>query len=52
MLMLRRAAGALGLVWGIAGYALILGVFEILLGVELRGVNTSLCWLSDFGQGN
>jgi uncharacterized membrane protein HdeD (DUF308 family) len=52
MLMLRPAVEALGLVWVIAGYALILGVFEIMLGVELRGVNASLCLLSDFGEGN
>jgi uncharacterized membrane protein HdeD (DUF308 family) len=41
MLILRPAVGALGLVWVIAGYALILGVFEIMLGVELRGVRTT-----------
>ncbi len=37
MLMLRPNVGAIGLVWVIAGYALILGLFEIMLGVELRG---------------
>lgn len=41
MLMVRPAMGALALVWVIAGYALILGVFEIILGVELRGVRTA-----------
>jgi uncharacterized membrane protein HdeD (DUF308 family) len=41
MLMVRPAAGALALVWVIAGYALILGVFEIILGVELRGARTA-----------
>ena len=41
MLMLRPAVGAIGLVWVIAGYALILGVFEIILGFELRGVRTA-----------
>jgi uncharacterized membrane protein HdeD (DUF308 family) len=41
MLMVRPAVGALALVWVIAGYALILGVFEIILGVELRGVRTA-----------
>ena len=41
MLMLRPAVGALGLVWVIAGYALILGVIEIMLGVELRSVHTA-----------
>lgn len=40
MLMLRPAVGALGLVWVIAGYALILGVLEIMLGFELRAVRT------------
>jgi hypothetical protein len=37
MLMVRPAVVALAVVWVIAGYALILGVFEIILGVELRG---------------
>jgi uncharacterized membrane protein HdeD (DUF308 family) len=41
MLILRPAVGVLGLVWVIAIYALILGVFEILLGVELRAVRTA-----------
>jgi uncharacterized membrane protein HdeD (DUF308 family) len=41
MLMLRPAVGALALVWVIAGYALMLGVFEIILGVELRAVRTA-----------
>jgi len=41
MLMFRPAVGALGLVWVIAGYALILGVLEIMLGMELRGVRTA-----------
>jgi len=41
MLMVRPAVGALALVWVIAGYALILGVFEIILGVELRSVRTA-----------
>jgi uncharacterized membrane protein HdeD (DUF308 family) len=41
MLMVRPAVGALALVWVIAGYALILGVFEIILGVELRGARTA-----------
>ncbi len=41
MLMVRPAVGALAVIWVIAGYALILGVFEIILGVELRGVWTA-----------
>ena len=41
MLMLRPAMGALGLVWVIAGYALILSVFEIMLGFEMRSVRTA-----------
>ena len=36
MLMLRPMVGALALVWIIAGYALIMGVFLIMLGIELR----------------
>jgi uncharacterized membrane protein HdeD (DUF308 family) len=38
MLIMRPAGGVLSLVWVIAGYALVLGVFEIMLGVELRSV--------------
>jgi uncharacterized membrane protein HdeD (DUF308 family) len=41
MLIVRPAVGLLGLVWVIAIYALILGVFEILLGVEMRAVRTA-----------
>jgi uncharacterized membrane protein HdeD (DUF308 family) len=41
MLIVRPAVGALALVWVIAGYALIFGVFEIILGVELRSVRTA-----------
>jgi uncharacterized membrane protein HdeD (DUF308 family) len=41
MLMMRPAVGAVGLIWAIAGYALILGVFEVMLGVELRGLRTA-----------
>jgi uncharacterized membrane protein HdeD (DUF308 family) len=36
MLMLRPGVGALALVWIIAGYALIMGVFLVMLGIELR----------------
>lgn len=38
MLMMRPALGAIGLVSVIAGYALILGAFQVMPGVELRGV--------------
>jgi uncharacterized membrane protein HdeD (DUF308 family) len=41
MLMMRPAVGAITLVWVIAGYALILGVLEIMLGVELRSMHTA-----------
>jgi uncharacterized membrane protein HdeD (DUF308 family) len=40
MLMLRPVIGALTLVWVIAGYALVLGIFEIMLGIELRRPHT------------
>ena len=36
MLMFRPLAGAMGLVWVIAGFALVLGVTLIMLGFELR----------------
>ena len=35
MLMLRPGVGALALVWIIAGYALVMGVFLVMLGIEL-----------------
>jgi uncharacterized membrane protein HdeD (DUF308 family) len=38
LLMLRPMAGLIGLAWVIAGYALILGIFEIMLGFELRSM--------------
>jgi|KBSSwiStaDraftv2_1062776.scaffolds.fasta_scaffold605724_2 uncharacterized membrane protein HdeD (DUF308 family) len=41
MLFMWPAVGALGLVWLIAGYAVILGVCEIILGVQLRSVSTA-----------
>ena len=41
MLMLRPAVGIISLVWIIAGYALILGVFEIMLGFEIRSLRTA-----------
>ena len=41
MLLLRPDVGAIGLVWVIAGYALIFGIVEIMLGVELRGAHTA-----------
>jgi uncharacterized membrane protein HdeD (DUF308 family) len=36
VLLLQRGIGVVTLAWIIAGYALLLGVFEILLGLELR----------------
>jgi uncharacterized membrane protein HdeD (DUF308 family) len=36
MLMVRPIWGALTLIWVIAGYALIIGIFLIMLGFELR----------------
>lgn len=42
MLMLKPLVGALWLAWVIAGYALVLGVFEIMLGFELRKVRSSI----------
>jgi uncharacterized membrane protein HdeD (DUF308 family) len=36
MLMFRPAVGALALVWIIAGYALVMGLFLVMLGIELR----------------
>jgi uncharacterized membrane protein HdeD (DUF308 family) len=42
MLILRPAVGALTLIWVIAGYAMIMGVFLIMLGVELRRPNAVL----------
>jgi len=36
MLLLRPVAGLIALAWVIAAYALLLGLFEILLGLELR----------------
>jgi len=41
LVMLRPVIGALGLAWIIAGYALLLGLFEIMLGCELRAVRRS-----------
>jgi uncharacterized membrane protein HdeD (DUF308 family) len=38
MLMLRPVAGLIALAWVIAAYALLFGLFEILLGLELRTV--------------
>ena len=40
ILMTQPAIGALALVWVIAGFALILGVLEIILGFELRSLRT------------
>jgi uncharacterized membrane protein HdeD (DUF308 family) len=41
MIMLRPAAGALALVWVIAGYALVLGASLVMLGLELRSLRTA-----------
>jgi uncharacterized membrane protein HdeD (DUF308 family) len=38
LLILRPAVDVITLAWIIAGYALLLGIFEIMLGVELRSV--------------
>jgi uncharacterized membrane protein HdeD (DUF308 family) len=35
-LMVRPQMGAVALIWLIAGYALVTGIFEVLLGIELR----------------
>ena len=40
MLILQPGVGLIGLIWILAFYAIILGVFEILLGFELRAVRT------------
>ena len=36
MLMVRPLVGAVELIWLIAGFALVTGIFEILLGIEVR----------------
>jgi uncharacterized membrane protein HdeD (DUF308 family) len=41
MLLIRPAVGAVGLVWILAGYAMVIGVVLIMLGLELRGGQTS-----------
>jgi uncharacterized membrane protein HdeD (DUF308 family) len=41
MVLVRPAVGAVGLVWMLAGYAMAIGVVLIVLGMELRGVQTS-----------
>jgi uncharacterized membrane protein HdeD (DUF308 family) len=41
ILIMRPVVGVIALVWLIAGYALVLGVFEIMLGVALRGLRTA-----------
>jgi uncharacterized membrane protein HdeD (DUF308 family) len=40
MLMWQPLTGILALVWVIAGYAFVLGIFEIMLGFELRGLRS------------
>jgi uncharacterized membrane protein HdeD (DUF308 family) len=41
MLILRPAVGALTLIWVIAGYALVMGLFLLMLGFELRHPHTA-----------
>jgi uncharacterized membrane protein HdeD (DUF308 family) len=41
MLMVRPVAGALALVWVLAGYVLILGVLLVFLGIELKSVQAA-----------
>jgi len=41
MIMLRPGAGALALVWMIAGYALVLGASLVMFGLELRSLRTT-----------
>ena len=41
MIMLRPGAGALALLWVIAGYALVLGASLVMLGIELRSLRTT-----------
>jgi uncharacterized membrane protein HdeD (DUF308 family) len=41
MIMLRPGAGALALVWVIAGYALVVGASVVILGLELRSLRTT-----------
>jgi uncharacterized membrane protein HdeD (DUF308 family) len=35
-LMMQPRMGAVAMIWLIAGYALVTGIFEVLLGIELR----------------
>jgi uncharacterized membrane protein HdeD (DUF308 family) len=44
MVMLRPAAGALTLLWVLGGYALVLGVTEVILGFKLRGLRKIDHW--------
>jgi uncharacterized membrane protein HdeD (DUF308 family) len=41
MALLGPLVGTIGLAWMIAGYALVLGLFEIMLGRELRAFQSS-----------
>jgi uncharacterized membrane protein HdeD (DUF308 family) len=41
MLILRPVAGALSIVWVLAAYALLLGVFLVFLGIELKSVQAA-----------
>jgi uncharacterized membrane protein HdeD (DUF308 family) len=40
MLMLRPALGVIGLAWVIAGFAIVMGVASIMLGIELHGLRS------------
>jgi uncharacterized membrane protein HdeD (DUF308 family) len=46
VLMFRPLAGAMGMVWVIAAYALMMGVTLIMLGFELKHINTMTARLS------
>jgi len=35
-LMMQPRMGAVAMIWLIAGYALVTGIFEVLLGIDLR----------------
>jgi uncharacterized membrane protein HdeD (DUF308 family) len=41
MLIVRPVVGALSILWVLAAYALILGVFLVFLGVEIKRVQTA-----------
>ena len=43
-LMVQPRVGALAMIWLIAGYALVTGIFEVLLGIELRHPHDIASW--------